>query len=89
VNWARNFGTIDPEHRKEWTTLMSSEGTGMILKSMTTDYKFVRNTSLFSLDVYRRDTFDRGYSISVGARLESGSAVEVFIIWWSEDHSRF
>jgi acyl-CoA thioesterase FadM len=42
VNWARNYAIHhDPVHRKEWNELCTPRGIGMILKTMTTDYKFV------------------------------------------------
>jgi hypothetical protein len=42
VNWTRNFAVdIDPKHRKEWTELMTPKSLGLILRSITTNYKFV------------------------------------------------
>jgi acyl-CoA thioesterase FadM len=42
VNWARNFAKyIDPENAERWNGLMGSKGKGLILRSMTTEYKFV------------------------------------------------
>ncbi|THW01097.1 hypothetical protein D6D24_07664 [Aureobasidium pullulans] len=41
VNWTRNFAVdIDPKHRKEWTELMTPKSLGLILRSITTNYKF-------------------------------------------------
>ncbi|KAH0382615.1 hypothetical protein KCU92_g6101, partial [Aureobasidium melanogenum] len=41
VNWTMNFaGDIDPKHRKEWTELMTPKSLGLILRSITTNYKF-------------------------------------------------
>lgn len=41
VNWTRNFAVdIDPQHRKEWTELMTPKSLGLILRSITTNYKF-------------------------------------------------
>ena len=41
VNWARNYATdIDPKHRKEWIELMTPKSLGLILRSITTNYKF-------------------------------------------------
>jgi acyl-CoA thioesterase FadM len=43
VNWAYNFAMhIDPEHKREWSEMCTPRGDGMILKSIKTDYKFVR-----------------------------------------------
>lgn len=43
INWAQNFANyIDPKHKKEWSELWTSRGNGLILRSMKTDYKFVR-----------------------------------------------
>ncbi|CAL3965065.1 unnamed protein product [Diplocarpon coronariae] len=41
VNWAYNYAVyVDPVHQKEWMESVTPNGIGMILKSMTTDYKF-------------------------------------------------
>ncbi|RAL01071.1 thioesterase family protein [Aspergillus ibericus CBS 121593] len=41
VYYTRNFAMhIDPAHKKEWTNLVSSKGIGLILRSITIDYKF-------------------------------------------------
>jgi acyl-CoA thioesterase FadM len=41
VNWTLNFATaIDPTHGKEWSQLGTNKGTGMILRSIKTDFKF-------------------------------------------------
>ncbi|KAF1920313.1 thioesterase-like superfamily-domain-containing protein [Ampelomyces quisqualis] len=40
VNWTRNFAAADPKHGKQWMELMTPKGIGLILKSITTDYKF-------------------------------------------------
>ena len=43
INWAQNFANyIDPKHKKEWSELWTSRGDGLMLRSMKTDYKFVR-----------------------------------------------
>lgn len=47
VNWALNFAAADPAHRAEWLELMTPKGIGLILRSIRTDYKFVR--SFFSI----------------------------------------
>ncbi|OLN90028.1 hypothetical protein CCHL11_07206 [Colletotrichum chlorophyti] len=39
-NWLRNFAAKDPEHRDEWTDLMTPRGIGLIMRSIKTDYKF-------------------------------------------------
>jgi hypothetical protein len=41
VNWTRNFAASDPQHRDEWMGLITPRGLGLILRSITTDYKFV------------------------------------------------
>jgi hypothetical protein len=46
VNWALNFAASDPEHKAEWKELMTSNGIGLILRSIRTDYKFVRSDHL-------------------------------------------
>lgn len=46
VNWTRNFAAADPEHAKEWMELITPKGVGLILKSITTDYKFVSGVSI-------------------------------------------
>ncbi|KAH8727257.1 thioesterase-like superfamily-domain-containing protein [Phaeosphaeriaceae sp. PMI808] len=40
VNWTRNFAASDPEHETQWMELMTPKGVGLILRSITTDYKF-------------------------------------------------
>ncbi|KAI4834263.1 hypothetical protein E4T44_08934 [Aureobasidium sp. EXF-8845] len=40
VNWTRNFADIDPKHRKQWIELMTPKSLGLILRSITTNYKF-------------------------------------------------
>jgi acyl-CoA thioesterase FadM len=46
VNWALNFAASDPEHKAEWKELMTPNGIGLILRSIRTDYKFVRSEHL-------------------------------------------
>ncbi|KAH7138241.1 thioesterase-like superfamily-domain-containing protein [Dendryphion nanum] len=41
VNWTLNFANfIDPGHKKEWLELVTPCSTGLILRSIRTDYKF-------------------------------------------------
>ncbi|OJJ74694.1 hypothetical protein ASPBRDRAFT_39884 [Aspergillus brasiliensis CBS 101740] len=41
VYYTRNFAMhIDPAHKTEWMNLVSSKGIGLILRSITIDYKF-------------------------------------------------
>jgi hypothetical protein len=43
VNWTLNFAnTIDPANKTEWKELMTPKSIGLILRSIRTDYKFVR-----------------------------------------------
>ena len=50
VNWAQNFANyIDPKHKKEWSELLTPRGDGLILRSMKTDYKFVRGLSTMTI----------------------------------------
>lgn len=43
VNWTQNYARdIDPAHRREWNELMTPKSLGLILRSIRTDYKFVR-----------------------------------------------
>ncbi|KIX98724.1 uncharacterized protein Z520_05185 [Fonsecaea multimorphosa CBS 102226] len=40
-NWIRNYsGHIDPAHKRQWEELLTSRGIGLILKSITVDFKF-------------------------------------------------
>jgi len=40
-NWVRNLAIyIDPYHKKEWSEILTSNGTGLILRSIKTEYKF-------------------------------------------------
>jgi hypothetical protein len=42
VMWAYNIATLlDPTHKDEWSEMWTPKSTGMILKSMKTDFKFV------------------------------------------------
>jgi acyl-CoA thioesterase FadM len=41
VNWIRNIGTlIDPLNKAQWHGLVTNRGYGLILKSITVDFKF-------------------------------------------------
>ncbi|RMZ87038.1 hypothetical protein DV736_g5741, partial [Chaetothyriales sp. CBS 134916] len=41
TNWTRQYGKyIDTAHRQQWNDLLTSRGIGLILKSITVDYKF-------------------------------------------------
>lgn len=41
VNWTRNIGqNFDQTNRRQWDELMTNRGTGLILKSITVDFKF-------------------------------------------------
>jgi hypothetical protein len=41
VNWTLNYAASDPTHKAQWMELMTPKSTGLILRSITTDYKFV------------------------------------------------
>lgn len=42
VNFIRNFALhIDPEHKKEWIGCTNPKGTGLILRSIKVEFKFV------------------------------------------------
>jgi hypothetical protein len=54
VNWTRNFAASDPTHEKQWMELITPKSIGLILRSITTDYKFVSDylvVCMGSLDV--------------------------------------
>ncbi|KAM3474870.1 hypothetical protein MY8738_007668 [Beauveria namnaoensis] len=58
VNWMMNVAAhVAPEHRREFTELMSPRGIGLILASIRTDYKFV--TVLHKLVTKPDDSSDR------------------------------
>ena len=41
TNWTRNYGKhFDNENKKQWDQLLTSRNVGLILKSITVDYKF-------------------------------------------------
>jgi acyl-CoA thioesterase FadM len=45
VNWITNFAVhVDPAHRKQWRELMSPISTGLIMRSLKADFKFVRHS---------------------------------------------
>lgn len=49
VNWAYNYAVhIDPKNRTKWSELLTPRGDGLILRSMKTDYKFVRRFHFLS-----------------------------------------
>ena len=40
-NWIRNYSRhVDPAHRRQWEELLTSRSIGLILKSITVDFKF-------------------------------------------------
>ncbi|KAK0727472.1 thioesterase-like superfamily-domain-containing protein [Lasiosphaeria miniovina] len=42
VNWITNFAVhVDPAHRSEWSELMSPKATGLIMRSLKANFKFV------------------------------------------------
>lgn len=42
VNWITNFAVhVDPKHRQQWAELMTPKSTGLIMKSLKCDFKFV------------------------------------------------
>jgi acyl-CoA thioesterase FadM len=44
VNWITNFAVhVDPAHREQWRELMSPKATGLIMRSLKADFKFVCN----------------------------------------------
>lgn len=46
MNWITYFANIDVAHATEWKELMTPKATGLILKSIRTDFKLVRIQSL-------------------------------------------
>ncbi|KAF2738202.1 hypothetical protein EJ04DRAFT_509647 [Polyplosphaeria fusca] len=41
VNWTLNYANVwDPEHKREWSELLTPSAIGLILRSIRTDYKF-------------------------------------------------
>jgi hypothetical protein len=46
VGYFRNFtAAVDEQYKQAWIDLMTPKAVGLILKSIKTDYKFVRATS--------------------------------------------
>jgi acyl-CoA thioesterase FadM len=42
VNWITNFAVhVDPGHRRQWRELMTPRSTGLIMRSLKADFKFV------------------------------------------------
>ena len=40
-NWVRNYSRyVDPAHKRQWEELLTNRGIGLILKSITVDFKF-------------------------------------------------
>lgn len=47
IEWARKYGRfIDPAHAEEWDGLMKPTDLGLILRKITTEFKFVRIPSV-------------------------------------------
>lgn len=44
VNWTHKLARIDPAHAYEWKNLLSPKGVGLILRKITTEFKFVSPT---------------------------------------------
>jgi len=55
VNWTLNFAASDPAHKTQWMELMTPKSIGLILRSITTDYKFVSSQALSSGLMRSRD----------------------------------
>ncbi|KAI8961520.1 hypothetical protein F5Y11DRAFT_326074 [Daldinia sp. FL1419] len=43
VNWIIHFASVDPGNGTRWRELMTPKGTGLIMKSIKAEYKFVRH----------------------------------------------
>jgi hypothetical protein len=42
IEWVQQYiRHIDPDHAKEWSEVMTPNGNGLILRKITTEYKFV------------------------------------------------
>ncbi|KAJ5172079.1 hypothetical protein N7492_004672 [Penicillium capsulatum] len=69
VNWTRNIGLhFDPAHHKEWLSMVSSRGVGLILRSIKIDYKFVGPMkSPDKITVYQKLVHDPSSSLSQSA----------------------
>lgn len=48
MNWITHFAVhVDPAHHRQWRELMAPVSTGLIMRSLKADFKFVRSlTSL-------------------------------------------
>lgn len=61
VNWATNFAVnVDPGHRRAWAELMTPKSVGLIMKSIKSDFKFVRGlpcTTVCGMFVLIRSSF--------------------------------
>lgn len=56
MNWATNFAvSVDPAHGKEWLELMTPRSVGLILKSIKSNFKFVRLTTAVATFSARSD----------------------------------
>ncbi|KAI0525524.1 thioesterase-like superfamily-domain-containing protein [Xylaria bambusicola] len=44
VNWILHFAVEDPKHKEAWKDLMQPKSIGLIMKSITADYKFPMTT---------------------------------------------
>lgn len=51
INWAQRYATdLDLKHADQWRELWTSKGNGLILRSIRTDFKFVK--TLFSAQAF-------------------------------------
>ncbi|KAI9742814.1 MAG: hypothetical protein M1818_003543 [Claussenomyces sp. TS43310] len=66
VEWIQNYAVfMDPAHKREWSELTTPKGTGLILRSIRTDYKFV--SWIYSV-----------YPPSLGPRIPQANAFSFF-----------
>ena len=42
IGWAQKLSLLDPVNKKSWKELFGPTGDGLILRAITTEFKFVR-----------------------------------------------
>ena len=46
IGWAQKLSMLDPANKKAWRALFGPTGVGLILRAITTEFKFVRYSSV-------------------------------------------
>jgi hypothetical protein len=50
VNWTQKLAALDPENAKAWRGMLGPTGDGLILRAITTEYKFVSCLEFYAME---------------------------------------